>query len=97
MDRSHDQAVSSVTVAGTADAEAKISEQRAEEAEARSAKARASADSERKKAEEENELEDKLEAQLINARRELAEAKEAGGAARERADDAVVSAEKLTD
>lgn len=97
VDRSHDQAVSSETVAGTADAEAKISEQRAEEAEARSAKARASADSERKKAEEENELEDKLEAQLINARRELAEAKEAVGAARERADDAVVSAEKLTD
>jgi len=97
VDRSHDQAVSSETVAGTADAEAKISEQRASDAEARFAKARANAEHERKKAEEETRLEDDLEMQLIDAKKDLINSREAVIAARERADDAVVLAEKLTD
>mmetsp|Transcript_10675 Transcript_10675/g.23612 ORF Transcript_10675/g.23612 Transcript_10675/m.23612 type:complete len:1186 (-) Transcript_10675:39-3596(-) len=97
LDRSHNQAVSSETVAGTADAEANISEQRASEAEARYQKIRAGAETERKKAEKETEVEDDLEAQLIDAQMKLREATDAVNAARERADDAVVQADKLTD
>ena len=97
LDKSHDQAVSSETVAGTADAEAKISEQRARDAEARAEKARASAESERKSAEKETKLEDDLDAQLVTTHKKLIEAKNAVKAARERADDAVCRAEKVTD
>ena len=97
VDRSHNQAVSSETVAGTADAEANISEQRASEAEARYQKARASADKERKNAEKETKSEDDLEAKLMAAHKDLSQARDAVDAARERADDAVIKAEKLTD
>jgi len=96
VDRSHNQAVSSETVAGTADAEAKISEQRASDAEARFRKARANEENERRNAEQETKLEDELEEQLIAANKELGKARDAVSAARERADDAVVKAEKLT-
>ena len=97
LDRSHNQAVSSETVAGTADAEAKISEQRASDTEARFRQARSNEENERKKAEAETKLEEDLEAQVINAKKELGKAKQLVCAARERADDAVVKAEKLTD
>ncbi|KAL7546595.1 hypothetical protein ACHAWF_009926, partial [Thalassiosira exigua] len=97
VNRSHNQAVSSETVAGTADAEAKISEQRASEAEARYEKARSNAEKERKYAENETKLEDELEVKLISARKELNEVRAAVNAARARADDAVVKADRLTD
>jgi len=97
LDRSHNQAVSSETVAGTADAEANISEQRASEAEARAEKARINSENERIKAEKETKLEDDIEAQLIEAQKKLKEVKRAVNAARERADDAVGKADKLTD
>lgn len=97
LDRSHNQAVSSETVAGTADAEAKISEQRASDAEARHRQARSNEENERKKAEAETKLEDELEVQLLAAKKEFGKTKELVCAARERADDAVVKADKLTD
>lgn len=97
VDRSHNQAVTSETVAGTADAEAKISEQRASEAEARYEKARANAEKERKIAEKKEKKTDELEAQLIAAKKELKEVLKAVSAARERADDAVEKADRLTD
>jgi hypothetical protein len=87
--------VSSETVAGTADAEAKISEQRASEAEARAKKARANAENDRIKAEKETKLEDDIEAQLIEAHNKLKTSREAVSAAQERADDAVAQADKL--
>lgn len=97
LDRSHNQAVSSETVAGTADAEANISEQRASDAEKRAEKARANAEKERIKAEKETKVEDDIEAQLIEAQQKLNEIKNAVDAARERADSAVDKADKLTD
>ncbi len=95
LDRSHNQAVSSETVAGTADAEAKISEQRASEAEARAKKARANAENDRIKAEKESKLEDDIEAQLIEAHKKLKTSRAAVAAAQERANDAVAQADKL--
>lgn len=97
LDRSHNQAVSSETVAGTADAEAKISEQRASEAEARAKKARANAENDRIKAEKETKLEDDIEAQLIEAHNKLKISREAATAAQMRANDAVAQADKLGD
>ena len=61
LDKSQNQAVSSETVAGTADAEAKISEERACDAEARAQKARAKAEKEKEKANEEIKKEEKRE------------------------------------
>lgn len=95
LDRSHNQAVSSETVAGTADAEAKISEQRASEAEARAKKARVNAENDRIKAEKETKLEDDIEAQLIEAHNKLKVTREAVNAAQARANDAVAQADKL--
>jgi len=60
LSKSHNQAVSSETVAGTADAEAKISEQRALEAEKRALRARDEAEKHRLRAEEESKKEDDL-------------------------------------
>lgn len=97
LDRSHNQAVSSETVAGTADAEANISEQRARDSEARAKKARANAEDERIKAEKESKFEDDLDAQLIDAQQKLRDSKDAVNAARGRADDAVNRAGMLTD
>ncbi|KAL3786275.1 hypothetical protein HJC23_005353 [Cyclotella cryptica] len=97
LDKSHNQAVSSETVAGTADTEARISEQRAVDAEARAKKARDSADEERRKAEKESKLEDDIAAQLASAMTKLTDARNSVKAAKERADDAVYKADKLTD
>ena len=60
LSKSHNQAVSSETVAGTADAEAKISEKRALEAEKRASRARDEAEKHRLRAEEESKKEDDL-------------------------------------
>ena len=79
MDQSHDRAVWSETVAGTADAQAKNSEQRVGDAEARAARARANEENKRRKVEQETRLEDELEAQLIAAGNKLAAAREAVG------------------
>ena len=97
LNRSHDQAVTSETVAGTADAEANISEQRAKDSEARAKKALAHAEKEKVKAEKESKLEDDLDAQLIDAQQKFKESKDAVDAARERADDAVNQAGILTE
>ncbi|KAL7473532.1 hypothetical protein ACHAXS_013986 [Conticribra weissflogii] len=97
LDKSQSQVMSSGTVAGTADTEAQISEQRARDAEARAAKSRLVAEEERKLAEKETRLEDDLDAQLITAHKKLLEAKSYVAAARERADEAVMMAEKLND
>jgi hypothetical protein len=97
LNRSHDQAVTSETVAGTADAEANISEQRARDSEGRAKKALAHAEKEKLKAEKESKLEDDLDAQLMDAQHKFKESKDAVDAARERADDAVNQAGKLTE
>ncbi|KAL7446922.1 hypothetical protein ACHAXM_011704 [Skeletonema potamos] len=97
LDKSHNQAVSSETVAGTADAEAKISEERACDAEARALKARAKAEKEKDKANEESKKEDELEEQLASSQTQLSELVKAVNCAQDRADDAVAMSEKLTD
>lgn len=97
LDKSHDQAVSSETVAGTADAEAKISEERACEAEARAQKARTKADNEKKKANKESKKEDELEEKLESNRNVQNELAEAISSAQQRADNAVATSDKLTD
>ncbi len=97
LDRSHNQAVSSETVAGTADAEANISEQRAKDSEARAKKARAYAENERIKAEKESKIEDDLDAQMLDAQQKLKDSEDAVKAARVRADDAVNRAGMLTE
>jgi len=97
LDESHNQAVSSETVAGTADAEAKISEERACDAEARAQKARAKADKEKEKANEESRKEDALEEELASSQKKRSELVEAINCAQDRADDAVAMSEKLTD
>ena len=97
LDRSHNQAVSSETVAGTADAEANISEQRAKDSEARAKKARAYAENERIKAEKESKFEDDLDAQMLDAQQKLKDSEDAVKAARVRADDAVNRAGMLTE
>ena len=97
LDRSHNQAVSSETVAGTADAEANISEQRAKDSEARAKKARAYAENERMKAEKESKIEDDLDAQMLDAQQKLKDSEDAVKAARVRADDAVNRAGMLTE
>eukprot|EP00577_Skeletonema_sp_RCC1716_P032344 CAMPEP_0113411850 /NCGR_PEP_ID=MMETSP0013_2-20120614/22510_1 /TAXON_ID=2843 ORGANISM="Skeletonema costatum, Strain 1716" /NCGR_SAMPLE_ID=MMETSP0013_2 /ASSEMBLY_ACC=CAM_ASM_000158 /LENGTH=1067 /DNA_ID=CAMNT_0000298281 /DNA_START=258 /DNA_END=3461 /DNA_ORIENTATION=+ /assembly_acc=CAM_ASM_000158 len=97
LDKSHNQAVSSETVAGTADAEAKISEERACDAEARAQKARAKADKEKAKAIEESKKEDVLEGKLASYKNMQTELAEAIKSAQHRADDAVAMSEKLTD
>ena len=97
LHKSHNQAVSSETVAGTADAEANISEQRARDTETRAKKARANAEAEKLKADRESQLEDDLETQLVKAQQKLNGSRNAVNAARERADDAVIQAGLLTD
>ena len=74
-----------------------ISEQRAKEAEIRAEKARVNEESERKKAAKETKWEDDLHIQLVEAQKKLKEVNNAVDAARERADDAVDKADKLTD
>lgn len=97
LDKSQNQAVSSETVAGTADAEAKISEERACDAEARAQKARAKAEKEKEKANEEIKKEDELEAKLESAQKMQSELMGAINNAQERADLAVTMSEKLND
>lgn len=97
LHKSHNQAVSSETVAGTADAEANISEQRAKDTETRAKKARANAEGEKLKAERESQLEDDLETQLVKVQKKLRGSRNKVNDARERADDAVIQAGLLTD
>ena len=97
LHKSHNQAVSSETVAGTADAEANISEQRARETETRAKKARANAEAAKSMVERESQLEDDLETQLVKAQQKLSGSRNAVNAARDRADDAVIQAGLLTD
>lgn len=97
LSKTHNQAISSETVANTADTEAKISEQRANDAEARAKKARDSSEEDRKKADQETKLEDELESQLASAMANLNKARESVKAAREKADNAITKAEKVTD
>lgn len=97
LNKTHDQAISSETVANTADTEAKISEQRAADAEARAKKARHNAEIDRKKADKESKLEDDLEEQLASATMKFNMARKSVEAAREKADNAVSKADKLTD
>lgn len=95
LNKSHDQAASSETVAGTASTEAKISEQRARDAEARGKKARAHADKERKSADEETTLEENLEGQLISVHEKSREAINTANAVRTRVHTSVHMTEKL--
>jgi phosphatidylinositol phospholipase C delta len=97
LNKSHNQAMSSETVANTADTEAKISEQRAADAESRAKKARDNAEEDRKKSEHESKLEEDLEAQLTSAMTQLNKARKSVQAAREKANDAVSKADKLTE
>jgi hypothetical protein len=97
LHKSHNQAMSSETVANTADTEAKISQQRAADAEARAKKARDAAEEEQNKAEWESKLEDDLEAQLASAVTKLSKARKSVEAARERVSNAVSKAENITD